>query len=60
MSKMSFSVKPPKHYQSRPAVKEAAKKKVFFFPRMEKDLAGQTTEGAKKSQEWTLLSFQVA
>lgn len=27
---------------------------------MEKELAGQTKEGAKKSQEWALLSLKVA
>lgn len=51
MSKMAFFVKPPEHYQSWLAVKEAAKEKVFLFPQMEKELAGQTKEGAKKFQE---------
>lgn len=33
---MSSFVKPPEHYQSLVAVKEAAKEKVFLFPQMEK------------------------
>lgn len=36
---MSSFVKPPEHYQSLVAVKEAAKEKVFLFPQMEKKMS---------------------